>query len=169
MKQNVTIYLALLIFGLCIQQSEGFQTLPIELNRTNLTVNYSFFLIKVIHVPKPNNEMAFFTVIVTPKGGHKPENFEGWLEIKDSQRRIVITRVCPSKSPNTITAIRQDVPKQLREKSVAFEFEVSTNYLAMSEFKLVEPLAKLEDNPTTYYLNLGRFADEQSTIKKSGE
>jgi hypothetical protein len=159
MKPNIIITFTLLFCGLFIQQSRGFQTPPIEMNRTNLNVDYPFLLIKVIHIPKPNNETVFFTVIVMPKDAHKPENFEGWLEVEDNQKRIVMAQVCPSKSPFTITEIRDDVPKKLMAKSVAFQFEVSTNYLATSSFKLVEPRMKLDDNPEAYRFNLKNFTN----------
>jgi hypothetical protein len=160
MKQKTIIAFTLLFCGFLLQQSQGFQTAPIELNRTNLNVDCPFLLIKAIHMPKPNNETVFFTVIVMPSDAHKPENFEGWLEIEDNQRRIVMVQVCTSKSPFTITEIRENVPMKLRAKCVAFQFEVSTNYLAASSFKLVEPHIKFDDNPETYHFNLENFADK---------
>jgi hypothetical protein len=158
MKPNIIITYTLLFCGLFLQQSLGFQTSPIEMNRTNLNVDYPFLLIKVIHIPKPNNETVFFTVVVMPMDAHDPENFEGWLEVEDNQKQIITVQVCPSRSPYKIAEVRDNVPKKLIAKSIAFQFSISTNYLVKSSFKLVEPRMKLDDSPNTYHFNLKDFS-----------
>jgi hypothetical protein len=138
--------LIFLLFIVSFQQAHGMATPPIELTTTNLATDYTFIVIKSTHIPKPGNEFDFFTVIVMPRNGHKPENFEGWLEIYDKEKLICTTQV---------------VPKKRETKSIAFNFEVSTDYLATSGFSLVEPLHKLEDNPKTYHFYLKDFVSKK--------
>jgi hypothetical protein len=134
-----------LVLLLCVtfQKSYGMQTPPIELTAANLATDYSFIIIKATHIPKPGNESDFFTVIVTPKEGHKPKNFEGRLEICDKEKLICGTQV---------------IPHGRGDKSISFSFQVSSDFLATSGFSLVEPLHVLEDNPTTYHFYLKDFA-----------
>jgi len=146
MRLNIITCLAFLLLAVTSQQAHGMATPPIELTTTNLVTDYSFIVIKSAHLPKPGNELDYFTVIVMPRYGHKPENFNGWLEIRDKEKRICMTQVAP---------------KNREAKSFAFGFEVSTDYLATSGFSLVEPLHKLEDNPTTYHFYLKDFVSSK--------
>jgi hypothetical protein len=143
MKPKLLPCLAL-VLSVAFPQAHGMQTPPIELTATNLATDYSFIIIKTIHIPKPGNESDYFTVIVMPKKGHKPRNFEGRLEICDKEKLICGTQV---------------VPSDRGDKSISFSFLVSIDYLATSGFSLVEPLHVLEDNPTTYHFNLKDFAN----------
>jgi hypothetical protein len=146
MRLNIITCLTLLLLTVSFQQARGMATPPIELSPTNLDADYSFVIIKSAHIPKPGNEMDVFTVIVMPRNGHKPDNFEGWLEICDKEKRICMTQV---------------VPKKREKKSISFQFEVSTDYLATSGFSLVEPLYELEDNPKTYHFYLKDFVSSK--------
>ena len=145
MKPKLLLCLAL-VLGTAIQQALGMATPPIELTATNLATDYSFIEIKSVHLPKSGNEFDFITVTVTPKKGHIPMNFEGWLEIRDKEKSICVTQVIPHDRGN---------------KSIAFSFQVSTDYLASSGFTLVEQLHVLEDNPTSYHFYLKDFVSSK--------
>jgi len=147
-----------MIFGL--QCAQSMETPPIELNKSNLAADFSFVLIKAIDIPKTNNELNLFTVVIMAKDKHHPENFEGWLDLGENQNRLAMVKVAPSKLDECLNhGAMLAVPEKWRPKSVVFEFEVSKSCLAASGFKLVESGSKYEDNPRTYHFNLKYFAE----------
>jgi len=118
------------------------ETPPFCINKTNLLTDFKFIEVSSIPRHTPEFEGGFFTIIVTSKNGHKPDHFSGFIQVNDQKGILVETQLYPHKRAHG---------------AVAFQFLVSANCVVYSSFKLVEQRFVIEDNPTTYQLQLGDF------------
>jgi len=146
MRIRIIISCGLLLLLLSNTIVNGMETPPFYVDKNNLSSDFSFIRVISVHIHAPKTEEDYFTIIMMPKNGHKPENFLGVLQVEDQKGLVVQAQVCPHKSVN---------------KDVSFEFVISTNYLSSSNFKLLEQRYKIEDNPTTYQLKLGTFIETE--------
>ncbi len=163
MKQTVNskllLCLALVVLAFTTLPVHAFDV-PFEVNPTNITRPfYSFLLVKTIHVhPTNNDEYVFFRIVVMPKQKHQPEHFDAVLTVGDGEKYILNAEL--RKVPGWEIPDYPNIPKQVRTKSVMFEFSISVKYLSNSEVELQEGLGKSGlSTGCGYLLKLKEFAN----------
>jgi hypothetical protein len=167
MKPKSLLCLALVLSGGLIgcfnsQSAYGYQE-QIRLNPANLKSDYSFVRISTLHLNLTNDEMVVYYVVVMPKDGHKPANFEGFLDVKDSNIKgrynyIASTSVPFRKLSGGPPA--EGIPESLKAKCVVFQFSIAAKYLEASEFRVEEALGKFDAGPM-YCFNLKEFTADK--------
>lgn len=167
MKPKFPLCFALIVSGSLLGcfnplTANGFQA-QIQIQPENLKSDYSFVRISTLHLNLTNDEMVVFYIVVMPKDGHKPANFEGFLDVKDSSVKgrynyIASTSVPFRKLSGGPPA--EGIPESLITKCVVFQFSIAAKYLEASEFRLEEALGKFDAGPM-YCFNLKEFAADK--------
>lgn len=164
MKTKLLFTLAFVLSGCLWPRPAQAYWVSVPVNRTNITTAAPFLRIKALPFHTTNDEVVYFTVMVT--SNDKSQVVEGGLQVNDhytqSGHKCIIANV-----PVQFREItdRRSMPDEIRPqpaKCTIFHFTVATRYLTDAEFCVnvsVDP--KLFSAGTSYCFNLKEFADEK--------